>query len=172
MKPDWDKLMEQFAGHKSILVADVDCTAEGKPLCDSNGVKGFPTIKHGDPSNLDDYSGGRDFAALEKFASELKPLCSPSNMDLCDDEGRKAIEAVMAMSEEDLVAAIAEADKKAADAEETFKTELDKLQKAYQKLQDDKEATLAAVKESGVGMKKSVLAAKKKAAADAGKEEL
>jgi len=172
MKPDWDKLMEKFDGHKTIGVFDVDCTAEGKPLCDSNGVKGFPTIKHGDPANLDDYNGGRDYAALEKFAEGLKPLCSPSNMDLCDDEGRAAIEAVQKMSDEELKAAIEEADKKAADAEETFKTELDQLQKAYQKLQEDKEATLAEIKESGVGMKKSVLASRKKGAADAGKEEL
>ena len=55
MKPAWDKLMDDFAGNPGSLVADVDCTAEGKPLCDSNGVEGFPTIKYGDPSNLEKY---------------------------------------------------------------------------------------------------------------------
>ena len=55
MKPDWDKLMEEFADSATQLVADVDCTAEGKPLCDAHGVKGFPTIKWGDPSDLQDY---------------------------------------------------------------------------------------------------------------------
>lgn len=160
--------MQTYKGHKTILVGDVDCTAEGKPLCDSNGVKGFPTIKHGDASNLEDYQGGRDFKALNDFASKLKPACSPSNMDLCDAEGKAAIEKVQAMSEAELSAAIAAADKKAADAEELFKTELDKLQKAYQTLQDNKEATLAEVKASGVGMMKAVQAARKKSA----KEEL
>jgi thiol-disulfide isomerase/thioredoxin len=39
--PDWNKLMEAFPGDKAgKLVAEVDCTAEGKPLCDANGVKG------------------------------------------------------------------------------------------------------------------------------------
>merc|ERR1740117_1526593 len=77
--------MTEFDGHASALVGDVDCTAAGKPLCDSNGVRGFPTIKFGDPSNLEDYKGGRDFDALSKFASEnLKPVCSPANIDLCD----------------------------------------------------------------------------------------
>lgn len=164
MKPDWDKLMETYKGHATILVGDVDCTAAGKPLCDSNGVKGFPTIKHGDASNLEDYQGGRDFKALNAFASKLKPACSPSNIDLCDDEGRAAIEKLQAMSDEDLNTAIAAADKKAADAEELFKTELDKLQNAYQVLQDNKEATLVEVKESGVGMMKAVKAARKKGA--------
>jgi len=168
MKPDWDKLMKEFDGHKSILVGDVDCTAAGKPLCDTNGVKGFPTIKSGDPSSLDDYSGGRDFAALKKFAEDLKPLCSPSNMDLCDDEQKAKLEELMALSDEDIAAKIAEGEKKMEDAETTFSTELEKLQDAYKKLQEDKEATIESVKKSGLGMLKAVQAAKKSKA----KEEL
>ena len=70
MKPAWDKLMDAFADSKTALVADVDCTAAGKPLCDSNGVKGFPTIKYGDPSDLQDYKGGRDLKSLKKHAEE------------------------------------------------------------------------------------------------------
>ena len=92
MKPAWDKLMDAFADSKTALVGDVDCTAAGKPLCDSNGVQGFPTIKWGDPSALEDYQGGRDFDGLKKFADEnLKPMCSPSNIDLCDDDKKKQI---------------------------------------------------------------------------------
>ena len=92
MKPAWDKLMDAFADSKTALVGDVDCTAAGKPLCDSNGVQGFPTIKWGDPSALEDYQGGRDFDALKKFADEnLKPMCSPSNIDLCDDDKKAEI---------------------------------------------------------------------------------
>jgi len=166
MKPDWDKLMTEFKDSSSILVGDVDCTAEGKPLCDSNGVKGFPTIKHGDPANLDDYSGGRDFTALKKFASGLKPLCSPANMDLCDDEQKAEIEKIQAMSVDELDAKITELDDKAANAETTFEEELEKLQAAYKKLQADKEATLAEVADSGLGLLKSVRAAKKKAGHD------
>lgn len=163
MKPDWDKLMTEFDGHASILVGDVDCTTEGKPLCDSNGVKGFPTIKHGDPSNMEDYQGGRDFAALQAFAKGLKPLCSPANLDLCDAADKAAIEKIQAMSDDELATAIAEGDKKGADAEEHFKTEVDKLQKNYQQLQTDKDATLAEIKDSGLGLIKSVSASRKSA---------
>ena len=92
MKPDWDKLAEKFAGSATQLVADVDCTTEGKPLCDANGVRGYPTIKWGDPADLQDYQGGRDYVALEKFATEnLKPVCSPKNIDLCDDDKKADI---------------------------------------------------------------------------------
>merc|ERR1740117_1768666 len=143
--------MKQFDGHATILVADVDCTTEGKPLCDSNGVKGFPTIKTGDPSNLEDYKGGRDFKSLESHAASLKPSCSPANIDLCDDE---------------IAAAITDGDKKSADAETDFSEAVEKLQKAYQQLQDDKEATLQAIKDSGLGLIKAVAAARKAAPAE------
>merc|ERR1719215_575324 len=97
MKPDWDKLMAEYKDHATTLVADVDCTADGKPLCETVGVQGFPTIKYGDPSDLQDYEGGRDFAALKKFADELGPLCSPANPDLCSDEKKKQIKQYMDM---------------------------------------------------------------------------
>jgi hypothetical protein len=166
MKPDWDKLMTEFKDNDKIGVFDVDCTAAGKPLCDSNGVKGFPTIKYGDPDDLEDYQGGRDYAALSKFAGELKPLCSPKNMDLCDDEAKAKIEKIQGMSLEELDAQIAAADKKAQDAEDTFSAELEKLQASYKKLMEDKDNVLAEVKASGVGLLKSVRAAKKAAPKD------
>lgn len=172
MKPAWDKLMKEFEGHSSALVGDVDCTAEGKPLCDSNGVKGFPTIKFGDPSALEDYKGGREFADLQKFSNEnLKPMCSPGNIDLCDDDKKKEIEDLMLMSEEDLDEKIAEGDKQIADAETFFKAEVETLQASYQKLMSDKDETIEAVKNSGLGLMKSVLAAKQKAGEE-GKDEL
>lgn len=172
MKPDWDKLQKEYKGNPKILIGDVDCTAEGKPLCDANGVKGYPTIKHGDPANLEDYEGGRDLKSLQKFASELKPLCSPAALELCDDEQKAEIEKIQAMSDAELDAKIAEQDKKAEDAETLFKTELDKLQATYKELQDAKEKALEEIKKSGVGLKKSVRAARKGGKKAAGHDEL
>jgi len=170
MKPAWDKLMGEFEGNAKIIVGDVDCTAAGKPLCDSNGVKGFPTIKHGDVTNLEDYSGGRDFAALKAFAEGLKPLCSPSNMDLCEPDQKAKIGELMALSDDDIAAQIEAGNKKLADAESTFSSELEKLQASYKQLQEDKEKAETEVKESGLGMLKAVQAAKKAGAG--AKEEL
>jgi len=159
--------MKQFKGKEGALVADVDCTAAGKPLCDSNGVQGFPTIKWGDPSSLEDYQGGREFDDLKKFAEEnLKPMCSPSNLDLCDADKKAEIEKLQGMSEEELEKAIADFEKQNTDAEETFKSEVQKLQDKYQQLQKDKEDAIQKVKEAGLGMMKAVKAHMAKASKD------
>merc|ERR1711959_795819 len=117
---------------KTSLIADVDCTADGKPLCEQVGVQGFPTIKWGDASALEDYQGGRDYDALKTFAKEnLKPMCSPANIDLCDEEKKKEIAEFQGMAADDLAAKIEEKKKEIKDAEETFETEVKKLQDTY-----------------------------------------
>merc|ERR1711979_187495 len=147
MKPSWDKLMKKYAGHASALVADVDCTADGKPLCEEHGVQGFPTIKWGDPSALEDYSGGRDYKELKKFADEnLKPLCSVANIDLCDADKRKQIEAYQAMPTSELSEKVEEIQTKMKAAETTFEEELKKLQERYEELQKEKEAKVTELK--------------------------
>lgn len=167
MAPDWTKLSEEWSGNDVGLVAEVDCTTEGKPLCDANGVRGFPTLKYGDPASLEDYQGARTYDDLAKFAKEnLKPVCSVSKIDLCDDEKKKQIETYMAMSDADIDAKIEEEEAKATQAEEDFKAEVTKLQETYQKLSEAKDAAVAAVKSSGLGLLKSVKAAKAKQAKD------
>ena len=170
LAPAWKQLMEAFDGHESALVAHIDCTAGGKPLCDGNGVRGFPTLKYGDPNNLEDYEGGRTFDDLKKFCDEnLKPKCGPTNMDLCDDEATAEIEALQALSAEELEAKIAEKTDELEAAEKNFKDEVEKLQKNYEALSKEKDAAIEAVKASGLGLMKSVAAA---AAATADKDEL
>mmetsp|Transcript_15947 Transcript_15947/g.18545 ORF Transcript_15947/g.18545 Transcript_15947/m.18545 type:complete len:171 (-) Transcript_15947:208-720(-) len=167
MAPDWEKLSTEWEGNDIGLVAEVDCTAEGKPLCDANGVKGFPTLKYGDPAALDDYQGGRSLSDFQTFAKEnLKPICSPAKLELCDDEKKAEISKLMAMSEEDLKAKIEAEEQKMEDAEEEFKNEVEKLQAKYQSLMEEKDAKAAAIKSSGLGLMKSVVAAKAKADKD------
>jgi len=89
MKPDWDKLSAEFKDSQNILIADVDCTAGGKAKCDEVGIRGYPTIKYGDPNDLQDYKGGRSFDDLKTFALGLGPSCGPANLDLCDDTKKK-----------------------------------------------------------------------------------
>jgi hypothetical protein len=157
MKPDWDKLTAKFAGSSTQLVADVDCTTEGKPLCEANGVKGYPTIKWGDPADLQDYQGGRSYDDLEKFATEnLKPVCSPKNIDLCDDDKKAEIVKLQAMPMAELEAAIAAEEKKETEAEEYFKAEVNKLQEKYQALNEEKDQKIADVKAAGLGLMKAV----------------
>ena len=156
--------MTDFADSKDALIAEVDCTAAGKPLCDANGVQGFPTIKYGDPAALEDYQGGRTAEDLKKFAEEtLKPSCSPSNMDLCDDEKKAEIEALQALPAGELAAKITEQEDAMKQTEADFDKKVKKLQRKYEKATKKKEAALKAIKDSGLGLMKSVQAAANKA---------
>jgi hypothetical protein len=114
MKPAWDALMGEYSGSPSVLVGDVDCTADGKDLCEKHGVQGFPTIKYGDPDELKDYEGGRDAASLKSFAEgSLGPQCGPgANINLCSDKVKAKIEKYMAMSLEELQSKIEKAQEK------------------------------------------------------------
>jgi len=170
MKPDWDKLMDAFADSKTALIADVDCTAEGKSLCETHGVKGYPTLKHGDPADLQEYKGGRDYAALEKFANEeLKPTCAPGNIELCDETKTATINKFLGLAGDELDALIAESEKTIEEAEEKFKTAVEGLQATYQKMMDEKEKVQAGIKDAGLGLMKSC---KAHAAKSTGSDEL
>jgi len=105
--------MSDFKESPSALVADVDCTTEGKSLCEKFSVGGYPTIKYGDPGDMKDYQGGRSYADLKKFADEnLGPTCGPGeNIDLCDAATRKKVESYTSMSIDKLEAKILKAQK-------------------------------------------------------------
>jgi len=161
MKPTWDTLMSEFEDSSTVLVADVDCIGSGKELCNTVGVQGFPTIKYGDPSNLEDYKGGRDADSLKKFASELKPSCNVDTLENCSDEQKSAIDTIKSQAVEDLKATVEEeADARKA-AETLFETSVKKLQAEYQGLVSQKEMSLQKIKDKyNIGLVNSVLNAK------------
>jgi len=149
--------MKEFEGSETALVADVDCTADGKALCTKVGVKGYPTLKYGDPNNLEDYKGGRDYDDLLTFAKEnLGPTCGPENMDLCDAVEKATIEAIQEKGLETLEAEIKQLDDSIKEAEEHFEVELKKLQETYEQLQKDKDAAVADAKAKDLGLMKTV----------------
>jgi len=101
MKPDWDSLADEYKDSPTVVIADVDCTAGGKPLCEKYGVKGYPTIKTfraGDTEG-EDYEGGRDLPALKKHAEGLGPACSLENKELCSAEQLALLEKFAVMSQ-------------------------------------------------------------------------
>jgi protein disulfide-isomerase-like protein len=163
MKPDWDKLMAEFKDSPDRLIADVDCTAGGKDLCNENGVRGFPSLKFGDPNNLEEYKGGRDYAALKKHAEGLGPQCGPANLDLCDAEKKAKIQEYQKMSVADREAKIKHNDEEAQKLEADFKDFVDKLQKQYSEASEKKDKDVEAIKSSGLGLLKAVHAHAKSA---------
>lgn len=172
MKPDWDKLIDEFKDSKTALVADVDCTTDGKDLCEKHGVKGYPTIKWGDPDDLKDYDGGRSFADLKKFAEEnLGPTCGPDNLDLCDDANKAFIEKLQKMDDAQLKAEIdtaeaqiAKIEAKSAKVVEGLEKKIAALQKEVEAENKKKDALLAKEsKKLGLSEQRKVSTFKKKA---------
>jgi len=88
---------------RSVLIADVDCTAGGESLCSKNGVKGYPTIKvfkkDGSPRG-EDYNGARDYNGLKRFveANLAGPECSLADKEGCSPAELKILEESEAMS--------------------------------------------------------------------------
>merc|ERR1719263_2555955 len=91
----------------------------------------------------------------------FKPLCSPSNLDLCDEDKKKQINELMALDVKDLDAKIENGEKELKEAEETFDSEVQKLQDTYEKLEKEKKEKQDAIKASGLGLMKAVMASKK-----------
>ena len=151
-------MIEDFADSPNQLVADVDCTGAGEPLCDDFGIEGFPTLKWGDPSDLQDYNGGRSYDDLKAFADEnLKPLCSVANIDLCDNDKKAEIEKYQGMTIEALEDEVQKEEQKIEEALKSFEEEVEKLQSKYESLNAEKEQQIAAVKNGGLGLMKSVI---------------
>jgi hypothetical protein len=151
--------MDDFKDSATALVADVDCTTGGQSLCEEVGVRGYPTIKYGDPADLQDYEGGRSYDDLKAFADEnLGPSCGPANLDLCSEEKKAEIKKYMEMPLDDLKTEI----KKQTDAQEKleadFKECVEGLQARYENASSTKDAAVKKIKDSGLGMLKSVQA--------------
>lgn len=171
--------MTEYKDSAVALVADVDCTADGEALCGEIGVEGYPTIKHGDPSDLQDYAGGRTLDDLRTFAkNNLGPQCGPKYLDLCDDEKKAEIKKYSAMSATELDTFIQTGKDKLEQLEVDFKAFvgtldaqmeavaenekdalLERLRAEYKEKSDEKDAAVAVVKASGLGLAKAVKAA-------------
>jgi hypothetical protein len=172
MKPDWDSLGAKFKDSTKVLIADVDCTAAGKSLCDSKGVRGYPTIKYYNPPDEEgeDYKGGRDLDALTKFCeTELGPGCSVDAKENCSAEQLAELSKYIDMPADERSAKMESLKKEMADAEEKHNELLKELQATFKSSQD----ALEKLKEESAPTIKLLKAATPSGAAKAaGKDEV
>jgi len=167
IKPAWDQLMLEYEFSETVLVADVDCVGDGKPLCDQKGVKGFPTIKWGDPSDLQDYKGGRAKEDLKTFASTLTPPCDVSTLENCSEEHVAVINRLKGVSKFELKGRVSEYEQTLANIETTFKEDVAQLQASYDKVSSDKAAAMAKLtSSSNMAIVKSLLSKQEQAPED------
>jgi len=171
MKPDWDSLANDYKDSKTVIIADVDCTAGGKPLCEKYGVRGYPTIKYFNPPDEEgeDYKGGRSLADLKKFAeSELGPGCSVDTLENCSEEQKKELETYIAMADDERAKMLEDLKAELAAAEAKHEALLKELQATYKESMD----SLEKLKESSAPKIKLLKAATPTPKADAPKDEM
>merc|ERR1712187_881539 len=97
-----------------------------------------------------------DYKALKKFADELGPTCSPSNIDLCDAEKKAKIEEFKKMGADKRDAMIKEKEAESAKLEADFKAFVEGLQKSYKEENEKKDKAVEDIKASGLGLLKAV----------------
>ena len=133
LKPEWDKLAENV----EVLIGEVDCTVE-KDLCSKHGVQGYPTIKYSDGYGWTKYEKGRDYDSLETFVEEELGESCFDDQKLCSEEELEEIEKVKQLSQQEVDIRLEEIATRLIQIQETFDSELQKLQTTFQKLQGDK----------------------------------
>jgi len=141
MKPDWDKLGSKFNYKGNAHIVDVDCTTNGKQLCEKYGVSGYPTIKYfkkGGDSKGTTYEGGREFNDFKKFTKKMsKKPCNPNTLENCGGKDKKYIEEIKDWDEAKLKE---EYEKINGDIEKARK-ERDDLDALFEKQKDEAMAT-------------------------------
>lgn len=156
LAPTWEQLELHYTDSR-VLVASVDCTTGGKAICDANGVRGFPTLKFGDPNALEDYQGGRDFESLNKFARDIEAQCSAFNPDKCDDLEAGQLDHFMSKDLDELRDILLEKETLLKKVEGALQDEVKKLQEAYEELKSSTEDAIQKIKSQGYGLLKSVI---------------
>jgi protein disulfide-isomerase A6 len=98
-----DQLGDEFAGSSSVVIGDVDCTAEGESLCTKMEVRGYPTIKFWKDGTMEDYHGGRDFDSLKQHVVDnLLVLCDVADPKDCTYKEKAYIEKMKAKTQDEI----------------------------------------------------------------------
>jgi len=168
MEGAWEKLAAKWEEHDYVFIGEVDCEERvNEELCEE--INEFPTLKFGevdeiiDLVELDVYDGGTDYKSLSDFAKEnLKPSCSVSNIELCDDKNKNLINELQKMSVDDLHEVIDKVDENLDQVEIAIDDKFTALEKEYDELIDSlKDRILLVKKESYYKYMKEILALKK-----------
>lgn len=137
LKPDWDALGDAYSDDSNVLIGDVDCTGGAKSLCEQYDIKGYPTLKTFWRSFSEDYAGSRSFADLKEFADQMKPKCTPFDLENCSPEQKEFIEYAKSLGNKGISEKLQEMRKKITSKEEEHQTLLKTLQEQYSSSQEE-----------------------------------
>ena len=138
MAPTWEELGDAYENSKKVVIADVDCTADGNDaLCQKYGVTGYPTLKYFTPPDTEGevYEGGRELKDLKKFVKTLKPGCTAATWEdpkVCTEAQKAAIQPYIDMGAEALQTKLSEEQAKIADVTAEHEALQQSLQSQYE----------------------------------------
>jgi len=113
-----------------------DCEKETN-LCNRFDILGTPTLLHGDPNHLQEYSGDKDYPALNAWAKEvLIPVCYPDNLQPCSELEKERIDKWMKMTPAEIQVMIDEVKEEENNIQKEFDEEMKLLQAQYDALND------------------------------------
>jgi protein disulfide-isomerase A6 len=73
-KPQFQQLMDNYKGNVKLMM--IDCEApENKELVQSQGIKGFPTLRYypsGISENYEEYNGGRTYGDFSQYLNKVQ----------------------------------------------------------------------------------------------------
>ena len=144
LKPTWDELGDDVKDNSTILIGDVDCTAElNRPLCE--GIDGYPTLMKVFAGRKVSYNGPREKTALIEFATSMTPSCSIKSYAHCTHAELELLKRLEAMSSEDQK-------KRRIEIEGDMKDKEEELRLLYQKLRGTFEEAKHSAEESKVAV--------------------
>jgi len=142
----WERLGDEFMNDENVVIGRVDCEKE-ETLCKQFEILGTPTLLYGNPYDLKEYGGDKDFPSLKAWAIQaLVPACSPDNMDPCSAFEKENIYQWMRWSAVELEKIIEEVKSDEEAAHKEFETKIQELQRQYDTFNDKNSLDQAQIK--------------------------
>jgi Thioredoxin domain-containing protein len=147
----WERLGDEFAAANdppnNVVIGRVNCDVEQK-LCERFEILGTPTLLYGNPHDLQEYGGEKDFASLKAWAKEvLVPYCSPDNIAACSESEKQQMDIWMnqEMSLEEIDGMIESVLDREEVVQQEFQARVQELQNHHDSLLNDHTLHCAAI---------------------------
>ena len=131
----WERLADEFAKDSNVVIGRVNCDKE-EILCQRFHILGTPTLLYGNPHDLQEYAGDKDFVSLNAWAKEvLVPTCTPESVSFCTETEKMQLDKWMKLGLQDIEEMIQSVLDREEKVRIEFQSKVNHLQSRYDELQ-------------------------------------